>query len=174
MAMCEVSASTAALGFKIMVIGHKTALRWHTKSCIAFLLHVNACASWCMVSKCVELVILPSRRLSSQLQGCLSSVLVLEVSGLQAVPQQGILEGFTADLVKSFQKHWKHHIWIFKEHQEIVPQRIQSLRISAKQHSQRFAKGNTTNTRKTHKVNQGMLKHLRISRTKQWKQNKLC
>ena len=67
----------AALGFKIMVIGHKTALHWHTKSCIALLLHVNACASWCMVSKCVELVILPSRRLSSQLQGCLSSVLVL-------------------------------------------------------------------------------------------------
>ena len=47
------------------------------QSCIALLLHVNACASWCMVSKCVELVILPSRRLSSQLQGCLSSVLVL-------------------------------------------------------------------------------------------------
>ena len=64
-------------GFKIMVIGHKTALCWHTESCLAFLLHVNACASWCMVSKCVELVILPSGRLSSQLQGCLSSVLAL-------------------------------------------------------------------------------------------------
>ena len=47
------------------------------KVCLAFLLHVSACASWCMVSKCVKLVILPSRRLSSQLQGCLASVLAL-------------------------------------------------------------------------------------------------
>ena len=73
------------------------------KVCLAFLLHVSACASWCMVSKCVKLVILPSRRLSSQLQGCLASVLALA----------GALTTMDCLVCKQFRnkEYWKDSPW---------------------------------------------------------------
>ena len=108
--MCEVSGSTGQLappGFKIMVIGHKPVLCWHAKSllcvlvtcqCMCFLMHgLKVCRTCHLTQWKAQLT---ASRLSFKCPCPCRCPHHHGLSGLQAVPQQGILEGFTVDLLE--------------------------------------------------------------------------